>query len=151
MQVFVTSTSCIETASQLDKKRLNKQIREAGQILKAIRGEGKSWHHHPATLMYSQDTVWLEYYRQCLLAYFSGDIKAAKEYSIQADSVRPSFLTEALCEQHRRRLFTKDPSNYPSFAAYGTSDENWYIVNGKLLRYVNSKLIKEPMRDAINH
>lgn len=41
MQVFVTSTSCIETASQLDRKRLNKQIIEAGQILKAIRGEGK--------------------------------------------------------------------------------------------------------------
>lgn len=66
MQVFVTSTSCIETASQLDRKRLNKQIIEAGQILKAIKGEGKSWHHHPATIMYARHAAWMELYRLCL-------------------------------------------------------------------------------------
>lgn len=151
MQVFVTSTSCIETASQLDKKRLNKQIIEAGQILKAIRGEGKGWHHHPATLMYSHHAAWLELYRLCLQAYMSGNTQEAEAYSRQADAIRPPFLTDSLCEQHRKRLFTKAPELYPSFQAYGTSRENWYIVDGRLLRYIDGKLIKEPMAAHGNH
>ena len=36
MQVFLPSSDCLQTAVQLDKRRLNKQIIEAGQILRAI-------------------------------------------------------------------------------------------------------------------
>lgn len=151
MQVFVASTSCFETASQLDRKRLNKQIIEAGQILKAIHGEGKGWHRHPATLMYAHYAAWLELYRMCLQAYFSGDMETAKECSSQADALRPPFLTDKLCAQHRRRLFTKAPDQYPQFSGYGTSLENWYVVDGKLLKYVGGKQIKEPMELQKNH
>lgn len=151
MQVFVTSTSCIETASQLDRKRLNKQIIEAGQILKAIKGEGKGWHHHPATLMYARHAAWLDLYRLCLQAYFSGDMETARAYSIQADALCPPFITDKLCEQHRKRLFTKAPDLYPEFSSYGTSQENWYVVDGKLLKYVGGKLIKQPMDSQKNH
>lgn len=41
MQVFLPSPDCLQTAAQLDKRRLNKQIIEAGQILRAIDGEGR--------------------------------------------------------------------------------------------------------------
>ena len=51
MNVFVIG-SPIETAKCLDPRRLNKQIIECKQILKAIDGETKAWANHPATKMY---------------------------------------------------------------------------------------------------
>lgn len=39
MQIFLPSPSCLQTARQLDKRRLNKQIIEAAQILRAIDGQ----------------------------------------------------------------------------------------------------------------
>lgn len=41
MQIFLPSPSCLQTARQLDKRRLNKQIIEAAQILRAIDGESR--------------------------------------------------------------------------------------------------------------
>lgn len=52
MQIFIPSPSYLQTARQLDKRRLNKQIIEAAQILRAINGEGRGWLNHPATQMY---------------------------------------------------------------------------------------------------
>lgn len=39
MQIFLPSPSCLQTARQLDKRRLNKQIIETAQILRAIDGQ----------------------------------------------------------------------------------------------------------------
>nr|DAZ73648.1 MAG TPA: hypothetical protein [Caudoviricetes sp.] len=39
MQIFIPSPSCLQAARQLDKRRLNKQIIEAGQILKYVNGK----------------------------------------------------------------------------------------------------------------
>ena len=141
MQVFVPSANCLETASLLDKKRLNKQIIENGQILKAIDRIGKGWLNHPATLMYRPYRQWLVLYNECLKAYMSGDKDLAVQYSIMAARLTPAFLTNDFCAQHRRRLFTKSPELYPQFAEYGTSFENWYFVDGKLLKYINGKRI----------
>ena len=55
----------------------------------------------------------------------------------------PSFITQDFCDQHKRRLYTKDPIHYAQFAEYGTSDENWYVVDGVLRKYVNSKWINK--------
>lgn len=141
MQVFVPSADCMETASQLDRKRLNKQIIENGQILKAIDRTGKGWLNHPATLMYRPYRQWLVLYNECLKAYMSGNTDMAIQYSYQASRLTPPFLTDEFCTQHRRRLFTKSPELYPQFAEYGTSLENWYFVDGKLLKYINGKRI----------
>jgi hypothetical protein len=141
MQIFLPSPSCLQTARQLDQRRLNKQIIEAAQILRAIDGEGKGWRNHPATRMYRPHKNWLQLYRSCLMAYQQGDMEAASAISHQADAVRPPFVTDDFCRQHARRLYTKAPELYPQFSSLGTSIENWYVVDGNLLRYVNGKRI----------
>lgn len=141
MQIFIPSPSCLQTARQLDKRRLNKQIIEAAQILRAIDGEDRGWLNHPATRMYRPHKLWLQLYRACLMAFQSGDLEAAEAISRQADAVRPPFVTDEFCRQHARRLYTKAPELYPQFAALGTSLENWYVVGGQILKYVNGKKI----------
>lgn len=141
MQIFLPSPSCLQTARQLDHRRLNKQIIEAAQILRAIDGEGKGWRNHPATRMYRPHKNWLQLYRSCLMAYQQGDLEAASAISRQADAIRPPFVTDEFCRQHARRLYTKAPELYPQFAVLGISMENWYVVEGNLLRYVNGKRI----------
>ena len=46
MQIFIIG-SPFETAQALDKRRLNKQIIECRQIMKAINGESEAWANHP--------------------------------------------------------------------------------------------------------
>lgn len=139
MQIFLPSPSCLQTDRQLDKRRLNKQIIEAAQILRAIDGEGKGWKNHPATRKYRPHKSWLHLYRFCLMAFKNGDIKLAEVISRQADAVLPPFVTEELCRQHAKRLFTKSPDLYPQFASLGTSMGNWYVIDGAIIRYVNGK------------
>lgn len=40
MQIFLPLPSCLQTAKQLDKRQLNKQIIEAAQIIRSIDGYG---------------------------------------------------------------------------------------------------------------
>lgn len=156
MQVFVPYSSPFDCAEVLDARRLNKQIIECRQILKAIKGESSAWANHPCVLMYKEHQTWLDYYMKCLECYKSykdlmdtdsdeaeHDLALAEEWSEKADKVKPHFITHAFCVQHCRRLYTKSPIMYPDFACYGTSEENWYYVNGERLSYVNGKrLIK---------
>lgn len=143
MQVFFTSTSCFKTASQLDKRRLNKQIIEAAQIILSIDGYGTGWLNHPVTQMYRPYKLWLQLYHACLKAYKEGDMELAEAFSRKADTVRPPFVTDKFCNHHARRLYTKAPGLYPQFATLGTSIENWYVINGETIRYVNGKRIKK--------
>lgn len=57
--------------------------------------------------------------------------------------MRPPFLTSDFCDQHKRRLFAKNPEHYKQFEEYGTSDENWYFDNDKniIIKYINGKRI----------
>lgn len=41
----------------------------------------------------------------------------------------------------KRRLYTKDPKYYAVWSYLGTSDENWYFVDGEWRKYVNGKRI----------
>lgn len=141
MQVFVPYPSPIEVAKCIDIHRLRKQILECNQILASIRGETVAWKNHPVSKMYSHYSLWLTRYRFCLLRFAQGAIENANCWSELADMVRPPFLTEEFCDQHKRRLYTKAPDLYPQFASYGTSEENWYVVDGKLLKYINGKQI----------
>lgn len=148
MNVFLPYQSPIECAKALyGDKRFNKQILECRQILDAIDGK-KAWKSHPCTLMYKPYRKWLSYYMDCLYFYrehrnYGMSISAAENYSKLSDSMRPPFLTEKFCNQHKRRLFTKAPYLYPQFAEYGTSEENWYVIGNEIVKYVNGKRIKE--------
>lgn len=52
---------------------------------------------------------------------------------------QPNFLTDEFCDQHKRRLYTKNNNFHAYFYKYGESQENWYYVDGKLLKYINGK------------
>ena len=125
MNVFIIGTP-YETAQALDKKRLNKQIIECRQILKAIDGNTKSWAKHPCTLQYGHHRAWLWRYLNCLECFRNGAIRAAEGYSALADLCRPSFQTPSFFDQMKRRLYTKDPVHYAQWTDLGTSDVNWY-------------------------
>lgn len=158
MQVFVPYDSPYRVATCLDARRLNKQIIECRQILAAIRGESNAWMNHPCVRMYRDHAEWLEYYMNCLECYadayrlekLNEDSDAdevynlAKGWSIKADAITPPFLTDEFCKHHQCRLFTKDPEWYRDFFTHcKESDENWYFVDGELLRYANGKRITE--------
>lgn len=156
MQVFVPYKNPLECAAVLDARRLNKQIIECRQILAAIRGESNAWRNHPCVKMYRDHVVWLEYYKYCLECNIEagklmreGDADEAAEcrslaieWSQLADKCTPPFLTDEFCRQHQRRLYTKDPEYYEFYSMYGKSKENWYVVDGELLRYEYGKIIK---------
>lgn len=130
-------------AKCLDRRRLRKQIVECDQILEAIAGESQAWKNHPVVKMYFNNPTWLWYYRETLESYMMGLLTLAKQYSSQCDYYfRPSFLTQDLCDQHKRRLYTKSPELYPQFAELGTSEENWYFVDGRIIKYKDGKQIK---------
>lgn len=143
MQVFVPYPSPIDVAECLDERRLRKQIIECDQILAAIDGKSEAWKNHPVVKMYEQHFTWLWYYRETLSAYTQGGMTLAKLYSYQCDTYfQPTFLTESFCDQHKRRLYTKAPELYAQFWPYGESDENWYVIDGELVKYVNGVKLK---------
>lgn len=149
MNVFVPYKSPLECAKALyGDRRFNKQIIECKQILDAIDGVGKGWFNHPVINMYKDHRLWLKYYEICLMyyrEYKNGSkecLEESQKFSHYADKIMPYFLTNDFCNQHKRRLFTKAPDLYPQFAEYGTSEENWYFVDGELLKYKDGKRIK---------
>ena len=127
----------------LDRRRLNKQIIECRQILKAIAEPAGPWGHHPVVQMWASHSFWLSFYLKTLELYRDGDVNGAcllgDECSMPCN--RPDFLARRFCIQHRRRLYTKSPDLYPQFARYGMSDENWYYVGGCVVKYKNGKKI----------
>lgn len=147
MQVFVPFVEPLKTAQCLDKKRLNKQIIECNQLLKAINGRTKAWINHPVTKMYSHPELlkYMQYYVKCLKYYKEGEIEMATNYSLMAvgylekTKEAKDILNEKFCDQHKRRLYTKDPEHYIQFEKYGSTTENWYYVNGKILVYETDK------------
>lgn len=143
MQVFICEKSPIKVceAMKRDRRRMNKQVIEASQIIKSIDGLSKSWKNHPVCLMYREHRDWLYNYMCCMDCYLKGLYDYAKDWSSKADTIRPSFITDELCIQHRRRLYAKSPELYPQFAKYGKSEENWYYINGQIVKYINGKRI----------
>jgi hypothetical protein len=123
----------------MDEKRLNKQIIECQQILDAIDGKSDAWKNHPVTKMYTPYREWLDRYKICLKKYQEGDMDTATWWSNHANLIRPEWMTMTFCDQHKRRLYTKAPTKYPQFEPYGESEENWYIVDGQLKRYIKGK------------
>lgn len=144
MQVFICDKSPYQICEQmkLDRRRMNKQVIEATQIISTIEGLSKSWKNHPICLMYREHRDWLEFYKNCMDCYLKGLYEYAKYWSYRADGIIPRFITDDMVTQHRRRLYTKSPELYPQFAEYGKSEENWYFVDGKLLKYINGKQVK---------
>lgn len=142
MQVFTPYKNPLECAEALwsDSKRLNKQIIECKQIIAAIDG-AKAWQNHPVCLMYKEHKEWLKAYLDCFVNFRNRNIPMAYQSNGIAIALTPPFLTDEFCDQHKRRLYTKAPKLYPQFAEYGTSEENWYVIDGQIVKYINGKRI----------
>lgn len=140
MNVFIIG-SPLQTAMALDKKRLNKQIVECRQILSALKGETTAWRNHPATLQYKGHERWLGNYLACLLRYRAGEIERAKTSDMVCKACTPEFHTLGYFQQMKRRLYTKNPEFYSDWAYLGTSEVNWYFVEGEWRYYVKGKRV----------
>lgn len=156
MQIFTPYPEPIKCAEVLwnDKKRFNKQIIECRKILQAIQGESEAWKNHPVTNMYREHIEWIGYYLTIFTHYklyksgkfdsYNGIIlKYMQDVNEEANKIRPPFLTEEFCDQHKRRLYSKSPELYPQFEKYGKSDENWYYVNGEIVKYKDGKRLNK--------
>ena len=139
MQVFIPYASPIDVAKCLDPRRLRKQVIECEQIERAVMGESKAWSNHPVTKMYAHNLGWLHDYTLCLAYFVDGNVDMAQWWSDCADGCRPAFITDELCRLHRRRLYAKAPELYPDFEKFGASEENWYVIDGETVKYVNGK------------
>ena len=143
MQVFIAG-SPFYTAERLDVRRLNKQIIECRQIMRAINAESDEWASHPCVNMYREHLEWLSYYLRTLEYYKEGQMSDSRFWSMQADRVRPSFHTAEYFVQMKRRLFTKNNAFYCQWATLGRSEVNWYYVDGEWLYYRNGKRVSSP-------
>lgn len=124
----------------LDRRRLNKQIIECKQILDALNG-AKAWSNHPCVLQYRGYEDWLKLYKYILEAYRYPHASAVY-YDLVADKCRPPFHNQEYFDQMKRRLYTKDHVHYEQWAHLGTSEDNWYFVDGEWRIYRNGKRIK---------
>lgn len=88
MQVFVPYDNPFDVAQVLDRKRLNKQIVECGQILRAIADEHAPWAHHPVVAMWKDYSFWLFNYMNVLICYRDGRILAATQIGRQCLKIR---------------------------------------------------------------
>lgn len=141
MQVFIIGTPLV-TAMALSRRHLNNQINEAGIILAALDG-AKAWSNHPCVLQYRGYESWLRHYRDCLSFYKRGHSNLAKIESHYATACHPlEWHTDEYYDQMKRRLYTKDQKYYAVWSYLGTSDENWYFVDGEWRKYVNGKRIE---------
>lgn len=138
MQVFIIG-SPLDTAKNLDRRRLNKQIIECQQILNAIDGKTKSWSNHPCTIQYKKHKEWLIAYMHCLKAFYNKDIHKARIWNLYASDSTPYFHTSAYFDNMKRRLYTKDNEHYKQWKYLGESYENWYWVNNKWKIYKQTK------------
>ena len=131
MQVFIVDTP-FKTAQILDKRHLNKQIIECGQILDAIEGKTSAWANHPCTIQYKDNVLWLRMYKTCLLLYKNGDIGNSYIYSELSNALyKPSWHTQEYFDNMKRRLYTKDHEHYKQWESLGESYENWYWVDNQ--------------------
>lgn len=139
MQVFIPYPQPIKVAKCLDKRRLNKQIIECHQIMAAAKGKTKAWANHPVVKMYRGHLEWLEYYTNCLESYRAGQIELSIKYSREAELWRPEWMTQTICNAHKRRLVAKDPKFYKDFCIYGISEINYYIIDNMVWGYARGK------------
>jgi hypothetical protein len=118
MQTFLPLNNFEESARVLDDLRLNKQIVEAGQILKNLRtpeGERDIWKNHPAVLMWEDHVYALEEYikRLCEEWWKRGKLGHSLLYdsiiTLDEPIYLPKWFNDPLFHaSHRSNLLLKD-------------------------------------------
>lgn len=130
VQTFVPHATAEACAAALDNKRLNKQINEARQILRALEwlqatpspdGKPPGYLNHPATLMWEGYADALAYYHNACMdewaRRFNKNGKPTRNTRPRARhaptfSWPPWFGWRPLMLSHRRMLLSKDQAHY---------------------------------------
>lgn len=131
MQTFIVSTDHEETGWILDRKRLNKQILEAYQILNVIRGNefnsnGRitAWAHHPAVMMWvGYHDALAEYAWQLVSVANRRDINVSTYREILPPRTRSAPMpwwwesdVDKVIASHQASLYRKDDDHYFQYA-----------------------------------
>ena len=129
MQTFLPYADFAKCARVLDTKRLNKQILETYQILRAIKGRSKGWRNHPATKMWKNDYFALAAYGFHVCLEFAKRRGKAHAYSngilrilartkwpvMQYPSDAPKWASKKMQRMYRSLLIRKDTRHYRKF------------------------------------
>lgn len=157
MQTFLPYSDFKKSANSMDNKRLNKQIVEVYQILRAINKETKGWQNHPATIMWKgYENALALYGLFCCQEYFIRTlnihalIRNIGLYHNKHISVEYPwwFGLDQFHKSHRSNLYRKDPIFYKKFEDDTGLPYCWPIIvdNKKILRYKHAgdkKYLKE--------
>lgn len=120
MQTFLPYSDFIKSLKVLDKKRLNKQKVENLQLLNIIlnRTNTKGWRNHPATKMWQNFPVALQFYQNCTIdECINRGMNNTLQYEIISDKIIfPTWLgNEDFHRSHRSNLLRKDKEYYSQF------------------------------------
>ena len=58
---------------------------------------------------------------------------------MEAELIKPEFICEELYINFKRRLYAKDPEYYKNWSFLGTTEANYYFVDGNWWKYENGK------------
>lgn len=125
MQTFLPYPDFEQSLRCLDKRRLLKQVVEAGQIYNTLINNSKAWSNHPAVLMWKGYENALAQYHN--VAYSVGislgiNWKVVKPIIIEGEVIIPFwFGNEVFHNSHKSNLFRKDPIYYQAFNDIGPS------------------------------
>jgi len=85
MQIFITSADPCECASNLDTRRLLKQVVEASQVINALEGKTLGWRNHPATLQWAPYLPYLQHMKNCFAAELrTRKTKTGKDFNLKS-------------------------------------------------------------------
>lgn len=140
MQTFLPYSDFAASARVLDNKRLNKQLVEVQQILKALSDPNYGWQNHPAVKMWRGYELALceyglafyrEYKNRFNKSHKSGEFISNKELEFLLVDNKimtiPHWLgSPAFHISHRSNLMRKDKAHYMQY--FGTTPDNLQYV-----------------------
>lgn len=135
MQTFLSESTFAQCAAVLDKKRLNKQLTEARQILGILTINKQSrWRNHPAVNMWRGYEIALIHYineiaKEChqrninIQKNLTTVLAIANEFLVGTQYVEPIWWADPkykhrVLTTHRARLFEKSAVLYPQYEQY---------------------------------
>jgi hypothetical protein len=129
MQTFVAGPLLTYCAFVLDNKRLNKQIVEAKQILKALErkraGIKAGWQSHPAVRMWEgYEPALVNYHDACVMEWWGRGYSSHTLLNLPVNWNMPLWWgNPAIHLSHQANLVRKDPAFYgPRFPGVEPSD-----------------------------
>jgi hypothetical protein len=122
MQTFLPFPCPVASAEVLDRKRLGKQRVEAIQIARSLLGLSAGWLNHPVVKAWRgyESYLVLEYLPAMMEEWTNRGYVNAKcqahfeRLSLDVDQsrVKPPWITESFCADHRAKLIAKEPDHY---------------------------------------